>query len=280
MASYSESAGFYSRLQDRTAPGLWQYQCNAAAQPLYLDDIKLADWKTRPNNSYYVIWNALNAQRNRFVSSDPSWASPDFYADNIQKVWNDVNQPRIFSVPFKGMYEISFKIAVAYHEELGTDGQVPPWFASFEPSPVKFGILVRRPGQPAFPPANQNNPDPLDEAISFQPNTVPPAVFDWSTVAAPDIPAQRVLAVSSCDTLPRTFTEANNVKTPNSKGMTQGMCTVTVGLDAGSQLLMCVSDYTHIGDAFNASYEQVTRTNFVPQLFDFRITYVNGDYKV
>ena len=278
MATYLEAGGIFAKQFDPKQPGIWQYQCNAASNPKFLQDIPKTDWRTKPNNSYYVIWNVNDSSRNAFTSSDTNWSDPVNYATNITRVWDNPAQARIFTVPFTGIYQISFKISIAYHEDLGTNGNTPTW--AVDTSPMQFGIIIRRPGQPAFLPASHDDPDPLTEGIRFTPNTAPPTVFDYGTVATPNISDQRVMATNACPVLPRDYTTDNAINTPKLKGFTQDTCTVTVGMLAGSQLQMCVSNYTQVGDNADPVFDQVARTNFLPQLFDFRITYVNGDYKI
>lgn len=275
MASYVDSLLLPGRTNNPVAPGLWFYECNAALNPVTLDDRAYDTTATSPSYtqnqySYWVIWNVNSADNNAVVSTDPNWQ--DTWANLRGRLWKDGGINRSLSLPYEGYYQLEFRIATVPHEVHSSDGS--PATDSFI-FPIRFGIVRDTDASPGtFDPADANHGDPLNQGAVVPYKNYDEAI-DYSNIKNPPLRSDKVvcsqtLFVNMRQTRLITGATYRDIQAP----VFTGTVHTTAYLKANQQLRFVISSYNTIGGA-NADLKL---TEFLPQMFDMKISYTNGAY--
>lgn len=280
MASYVDSQSSQT-LQPRKAPGLFIYECTGVTNPATIANVEYANAQTQPNNSYWPLWNVNDQTRNSIISDDPTWAAGWSVSKPI--LWPI--DSRTLVVPYTGLYSVSLRVVAGMVEQLGTnDLKFSASYAVYSGN-VLAGVVKDIPAKSGtFLPADGTHPDPLSEGgyITWHDQTTS---VDYTTIQ--EAPAtEAVVCAGELITPPRpVFPGANASLIEGDPQLNVLTVQGTAYLQAGQQLRCVVSNYNQCAQAAVTGPDRITYANclytpFAPGLFNLKLTYINGAYKV
>lgn len=279
MASYGESLSLYVDPKGGRNDGFFVYENNKALNPTTLTDAVLdvrdkptGKCLTQPNNSYWAIFDVATAGNNAVYTDDASFAGT--WAQQRARLWPsaiDSQAGRTLQIPYNGVYRIEFRIAQVPHVTQTATGAALDDYTNYG---VRFGIVTDKSQGGRFFNATPVDPDPLNYGKAVQYKDYDQTI-DYSTIKPFDAGLDDVLCSDQLFVIPRPRLPNADPDTGKFHAMEAPPFTATTSamavLTAGAQLRFVVSNY-------NASTN--SSTQFLPQMFKIRLTYITGDYKI